>query len=188
MILTVKTTILALLLFNVFTTAKFSYALTNPENPLSNESATAQPDSRDDDNLFLEADCLKRGGKIISQWSCPSAQWLRKGPFCEILDANGTSIVFNGCDVSLFGYGKVFYSACLKHDLCYHHEPAASGQDKFQCDIHFYIDMLKICKNSDSPNACEFMAYTYYEGVDLGGARAWGCSKVKADYLPLVKN
>ncbi len=135
-----------------------------------------------DTNTFLQKDCAHRGGKMISSWACPSVDWLREGPFCEIKDRNGVSMVFNGCDVNIAGYGEIFYSACVEHDLCYHHEPVTSGRDKFQCDIRLYGDMMAICRQSHSPRRCEFMAHVYYEGVKLGGERSWSCSKVPADY------
>lgn len=131
---------------------------------------------------ILEQDCARRSGTLVETWQCPSSDWHREGPFCEIRDSDGVSMFFNGCNSDVAGFGSVFHFACVHHDLCYHHEPVTSGKDKLQCDLQFRREMNQICKSEGAPFGCEVMAEVYYQAVRVGADKSWSCSKVPAKY------
>lgn len=132
--------------------------------------------------------CKNSDGSMISQLQCPSSKKIRDGQFCVIQDR--PLVYFNGCTKSIGEYGDTFYNPCLKHDFCYHHEPATNGLSKKDCDSQFYDDMLDVCNAKDSMKdflSCSGVAWAFYRGVQVGGKKSWQCSNSKFDYSNLDK-
>jgi len=117
--------------------------------------------------------CQDLGGKMVNKLQCPQSK------------DNRPLVYFNGCTKSVGEYGSVFFKACLKHDFCYHHEPATNGYSKKHCDKQFYVDMLNTCvQEEDFSNviSCSAMALGFYQAVKFGGDNSWECSNSNFDY------
>lgn len=138
-------------------------------------------------NEQLQTYCQEVGGKTVSRLTCHASLKARKGPFCLIDSGKNAQVFFNGCTKSLFGYGNVFFHACVKHDLCYHHEPATSGLKKSECDNQFYRNMMKICSTQRHQTTCSAMAAVFYRGVQSFGDKSFKCSNNKYDYEAFLR-
>ncbi len=127
--------------------------------------------------------CKKLGGEIVNSLLCPKSKKNRDGEFCVI--SNRPLVYFNGCTKSVGDYGDTFFKACLKHDFCYHHEPATNGLSKKNCDNNFYSDMLSVCMKNDKLSdfiSCRSIAWGFYQAVKVGGKKSWECSNSVFDY------
>lgn len=124
--------------------------------------------------------CEDLGGQMVDKIVCPENGRVRTGRKCQL--AENPLVFFNGCSVRFDIFRDTFFSACVAHDLCYHHEPASSGWSRKDCDQRFLDDMKNICKGMASGKGrklCYAAAGTYYGGVRIGGRRSFRCSNEK---------
>jgi hypothetical protein len=126
--------------------------------------------------------CDRAGGEVVNGLSCSKRKIRWKSKYCVLKDASDRKMFFNGCSGPSGGHAGLFYPACIKHDLCYHHEPASSGLSKSECDKNFRSDLLELCKDAKNQKYCKTWAKIMYEGVRVGGAKAYSCYNDKAAY------
>lgn len=140
-------------------------------------------------SLLLFEKCYELNGHIVNRWKCSHSGVVRTQDSCQLIDEHNVPMYFDGCSGSIDGYGDVFINACVRHDLCYHHEPASNGMSKIDCDNQFLKNMLKICRY-DRPwdLRCTTIAQSFYSAVSLFGRTSWLCSKEKADYRRVVQS
>jgi len=132
--------------------------------------------------------CKKLDGVIIDQLKCPNSERVRDMDFCLLQDQ--PVVYFNGCSKSIGNYGKTFFNPCLKHDFCYHHEPATNGLTQKDCDSQFYDNMLDVCAVKESLNnflSCTSIAWAFYKAVRVAGKKSWQCSNSFFDYSNINK-
>ncbi|MGC6392032.1 MAG: hypothetical protein ACON5C_09470, partial [Alphaproteobacteria bacterium] len=103
--------------------------------------------------------------------------WERKSPggVCELkakVAGRSTTYTFfhDGCSGQAPGtpptttngtnyvtWGRFFHAACVRHDHCYHHEPATNGRNQKTCDDHMKTAMDGFCdkryRNSNTNQA-----------------------------------
>lgn len=130
--------------------------------------------------------CREMGGQMVQSVDCPSQDRSRGGHFCKVSEK--PFIFFNGCSIGFDFYKETFFPACMKHDLCYHHEPSSTGLLRRDCDKKFKKEMLEICDSlSEYQSGCRVAAQLYYSTVRVAGNRSWECSNVaiKKDNIPL---
>jgi len=135
--------------------------------------------------------CQRMNGELLNEWQCPTSGKLRKGLFCRVEDPLKRSLVTNGCTGANFGpikpYASVFLKSCIKHDLCYHHEPTTTGLSKSDCDKNFLIHVTQDCNGVENQKECLEWAQRFYLVVTKFGERSWSCSKEEADYFSLIE-
>lgn len=140
-------------------------------------------------SFLLFARCFALNGYIVNRWTCSSNGEVRLEDSCKILDHKNIPLYFDGCSVSISNYSDFFIDACIRHDLCYHHEPASNGISKANCDRLFLKNMLSLCNRfRPGDSACENMAQSFYSAVYIFGKSSWQCSNVKADYRSVIKS
>ncbi|MCB0336110.1 MAG: hypothetical protein KDD62_07380 [Bdellovibrionales bacterium] len=125
--------------------------------------------------------CSALGGKIVDRFECPQSKLVREERFCVVQDPKGV-VFFNGCTDAIGEYGDVFFEACFKHDLCYHHEPSFSKKTKEDCDKQFKENMYSVCAKAHKGFSCKNMARMFYGAVKLKGEKSWNCSDERLDY------
>lgn len=118
--------------------------------------------------------------------SCDKRKIRWKTSFCSFKDLSNREMFFNGCSGPTGGHSELFYPACIKHDLCYHHEPATRGLSKSDCDKNFRSDLLQSCDLAKNRKYCEIWAKIMYEGVRFGGKMAYNCHNNVAAYTELL--
>lgn len=127
--------------------------------------------------------CVKTGGEVVQQWTCPATGSIKSGEACKQTNSQGQVMYFNGCSAPEGKYKTLFFKACIIHDLCYHHEPATNNKSKADCDNQFFTNMKKICKTTGVLNIeCGLAAQTFYTAVVKGGDTAFSCSKENVQY------
>lgn len=135
--------------------------------------------SQVDHDAQLQRACDFYQGQMVDQIICPTTKVKREGAFCKVNGSNEPLVFFNGCTAGFGNYEDVFFSACLQHDLCYHHEPVTSGKNKAQCDDEFYQQMKNLCLlEKDNSKRCRAAAKVFYKGVKGFGENSWQCSNV----------
>ena len=132
--------------------------------------------------------CTKLGGVMVNELKCPKSKKNRTGKFCVL---SGKPLVyFNGCTGGFGKYSDTFFKACLKHDFCYHHEPATNNLSKKTCDEKFFNNMTLVCNAENNRLkyfTCLGAAWSFYQAVKVGGKKSWECSDSKFDYSDLDK-
>ncbi|MCM2352671.1 MAG: phospholipase A2 [Pseudobdellovibrio sp.] len=127
--------------------------------------------------------CVKTGGEVVQEWTCPATGNLKSGETCKQTNSLGQVMYFNGCSAPEGKYKTLFFKACIIHDLCYHHEPTTNNKSKADCDNQFFTNMKKICKTTGVLNfECSLAAQTFYTAVVKGGEAAFNCSKENVQY------
>ena len=132
--------------------------------------------------------CQSLGGTMVDTLQCPNSKKVRDGRFCLV--RHEPLVYFNGCTKVGGKYGSTFYKPCLKHDFCYHHEPATNNLSKKKCDRRFYEDMVDVCAAKGATEGflkCSGVAWAFYQAVKVGGKNSWQCSNSFFDYSDLDK-
>lgn len=132
--------------------------------------------------LQLAIYCAEKGGEMVERLTCSESQKKRRGWFCEIEKNKDRHVFFNGCTRSILGFGRIFFHACVRHDMCYHHEPATSGRSRKDCDARFYRDLLAVCDGRKNRFYCQSVAGLFYRGVREFGESSFRCANTEYDY------
>jgi len=131
--------------------------------------------------------CHSIGGEIVDGMICPANGDFWHGIRCQI--SADPLVFFNGCSSGVSPYGEVFFSACVNHDLCYHHEPASTGMSRKDCDEEFLENMRNICQmEEENGKGCHWAALAYYGFVRLGGQSSFECSNIPIDRNDLFQS
>lgn len=123
---------------------------------------------------ILEKHCSFYGGEVKKGHTCPKSGIYLPINICFFEDNNKTKF-FDGCTGPKTKYTEHFYSACIKHDLCYHHEPISNGKTQKQCDQEFLENMKDSCMRVANKKQCFKYAKTMYSAVRMVGAIAFNC-------------
>lgn len=133
-------------------------------------------------DLLLQQYCLSYGGELQKKYTCPKSKLTFSFGFCVYRNKDNIEQFFDGCTGPSGGFEKSFYPHCIKHDLCYHHEPISNNKAKSQCDQEFLDGLLLACQREDNVRKCEKWAHTLYRAVNLFGRLAFNCANYKAEY------
>ncbi|MEC7276152.1 MAG: phospholipase A2 [Bdellovibrionota bacterium] len=131
--------------------------------------------------------CSQLGGRVEQGFKCPKTWFRSPGKVCYFENSYGEELFTDGCTGPTGGFKDLFLSSCVKHDLCYHHEPATNGLTRKECDDQFEKDLLESCEMSDKKKRCQRWAKTMVSAVRPFGGLAYRCEdKAVRDYsLPL---
>lgn len=133
-------------------------------------------------DLLVEA-CKNVGGTVYKGYKCPKSKIPLPIKTCEYKNEDGIKQFFNGCSGPSGGHTKLFYPACIKHDLCYHHEPISNGLGQSKCDYQLLDGMLKACEeDAVDLQRCKKWARIMYRGVRIIGKPAFHCANYPANY------
>jgi hypothetical protein len=131
----------------------------------------------------LKEYCVQNNGKMFKKYQCPKSKLKLPIRTCEYVNTYGDTQFVNGCSGPSGGHKEVFFKACIRHDLCYHHEPSSSGQNRKDCDQLFLEVALKSCEEEASKKkSCRFWATTMYRALRVIGTAAFACSDRPANY------
>lgn len=133
------------------------------------------------DKLLVEY-CDALGGKVVNSYKCPKSKLRIPFQFCVYKNQQGEKQFFDGCTGPSGGNAELFYPHCIKHDLCYHHEPMTNGKTQKTCDRELRDGMLSSCSQSKNPGKCEFWAKTMFKAVRAFGALAYNCANYSGTY------
>jgi len=124
---------------------------------------------------LLEAFCSERGGRVVNGLKCP--QTFFKSPLKNcIFNEQGDYFQFvDGCTGPSGGFKEAFFSSCIAHDLCYHHEPATNGWSQKQCDKEFLTNLEVACEGVEKSKRCHRWAKTMYRALRGFGKLAYNC-------------
>jgi hypothetical protein len=125
----------------------------------------------------LSRACSDRNGVVKSRYTCPKSNIPLPIKTCVYENSYGETQFFNGCSGPSGGHGKLFYNSCIKHDLCYHHEPATNGFSQKTCDKNLLSNMNSACDGGAKNIArCKKWARILYRGLRIVGAPAYHCA------------
>lgn len=125
----------------------------------------------------LSLACNARNGEVKSSYTCPKSNIPLPVKTCVFQNSYGETQFFNGCSGPSGGHSKIFYNSCIKHDLCYHHEPATNGYTQKSCDKNLRDNMITACETSaDDISKCIWWAKALYRGLRIIGTAAYHCS------------
>ena len=134
----------------------------------------------------LEKFCAIKSGKIYTKYRCPKSRLLLPVKTCEYENEVGDIHFVNGCSGPTGGYGDVFFRSCLKHDLCYHHEPSSNGLNRNYCDSLFFVDTIDACDQDlddlEERTKCKKWAKAMYRALRVVGTAAFHCADNPTDY------
>ena len=131
----------------------------------------------------LEAFCQNYQGQVKRGFVCPKSKLPLPLKMCHFTNNYNEYQFFDGCTGPTGKYKNLFYPSCIKHDLCYHHEPETNGFSQEDCDLQFYNSMKKACETlSENQKNCLNWAKAMYKGVRAVGKAAYHCENVKAHY------
>ena len=131
---------------------------------------------------LLEDYCTKLDGVVKFGFICPKSKLPLPINMCQFTNSHGKQQFFDGCTGPTGGYKELFYPACIKHDLCYHHEPATNDLEQKDCDTLFLTIMKKSCHDQPDKKDCLKWANTLYRGVRMVGKLAFHCENTKGAY------
>jgi hypothetical protein len=126
-------------------------------------------------NDDLQSFCQKQEGVIVKGHSCPVTSFPIVTPACLFKNKYSESHFTDGCTGPTGGHRSLFMKSCVKHDLCYHHEPASTGKTQKECDLDFMHNLLDACRSADNYSKCIRWATTMYQSVALVGKFAYRC-------------
>lgn len=130
----------------------------------------------------LKRYCDQAGGVVIDKFQCPKSKLNLKWNFCFTKSPAGAPLFFDGCTGPSGGHTELFYPACIKHDYCYHHEPATNGLSRSDCDKQFLNNALDLCVGAPDQEKCRLWAQAMYKALVGFGDIAFNCANYKADY------
>ena len=123
----------------------------------------------------VEEICQEMQGTIKKGFKCPNTSFPLLTKVCFFKNEYQEEHFTDGCTGPSGGHRKLFTKACLKHDLCYHHEPATSGKTQKQCDQEFLSNMLVACEDAKNFKKCERWAKVMYKSLRAFGGLAYRC-------------
>ena len=131
----------------------------------------------------LEYFCKENKGKILKKYKCPKTKLTLRIRTCEFENEFGDTQFVNGCSGPTGGHRDLFFNACVKHDLCYHHEPSTNGQTRKDCDQLFLNTALQGCKEgAKNKKKCIRWAKRMYRALRVIGGAAYHCADQPANY------
>jgi len=133
------------------------------------------------DKLLSEY-CSNLNGEVVNSYKCPKSKLKIPFQFCTYKNDLGEDQFFDGCTGPTGGHSSLFYPHCIKHDLCYHHEPSTNGKSQKTCDVELRDGLISSCSAAKNPKTCEMWAKTMYRAVRSFGALAYNCADYRASY------
>ena len=130
----------------------------------------------------LENYCQENKGEIFKSYQCPKSKLKLPVKTCEFNNDLGETLFVNGCSGPSGGHSELFFRACVKHDLCYHHEPSTNGYNRKDCDQLFLRTALESCSQASNQKKCQRWANLMYNSLRIIGGPAFHCSDSPADY------
>ncbi|GEM_PF-2474674 len=131
----------------------------------------------------FESLCFDLNGTLEKGHKCPNTSVPLLTKVCFFENEYGESHFTDGCTGPSGGHNKLFLKSCVKHDLCYHHEPMSSGKTQKQCDIEFRDNIFKACLEAPDRSKCEKWARLMYKSLRAFGSLAYRCdNKFVSDY------
>jgi len=131
--------------------------------------------------------CQKKKGTIVNSFQCPKSKLDLPITTCLYKNFWGQKHFVNGCSGPTGKYDQQLFKACVKHDLCYHHEPSSRGLTRKECDDKFYDDALRGCRalDEDEESKCVFVARALYGALRVIGNAAYHCADEPARYFSI---
>lgn len=133
-------------------------------------------------DVLLKKYCDQLAGVIVGKYQCPRTRLHMLSEFCILRDRYAKRLFFDGCSGPTGPYRTLFYPACIKHDLCYHHEPATNGYRRLDCDNQFLTNLKEKCLEARNQDQCRVWSELLYKGVRNFGQLAFNCANSVADY------
>jgi hypothetical protein len=131
----------------------------------------------------LQDHCKDLGGHVSKMYTCPKSKLPLPITTCSYRNQYNEVQFFNGCSGPTGGYKKIFFPACIQHDLCYHHEPATNGYTRKKCDQDLYKDLRLACeKGAKNIRKCKKWASFMYRAVRIVGLPAYHCANQRSTY------
>lgn len=121
--------------------------------------------------------CHQMNGTISSEYQCPKSRLKLSWDFCVINNRDQTQF-FDGCTGPTGDFEFLLTPACIKHDLCYHHEPATNGKTQEDCDEEFRLNLFYSCyklNDHKEVNKCLSLSVAMYLAVRTAGVFAFHC-------------
>ena len=126
--------------------------------------------------------CDALGGEVVNKYKCPKSGLTIPFQFCTYKNNYGDEQFFDGCTGPTGGHSEIFYPHCIKHDLCYHHEPMSNGKTQKTCDRELKEGLIGSCNTTKDKEKCEFWAKTMYKAVRSFGTLAYNCANYEGKY------
>lgn len=131
----------------------------------------------------LQNFCKQKEGKIYKWYKCPNSKLNLKITTCEYKNNYGEVEFVNGCSGPTGRYKKIFFASCVKHDLCYHHEPMTNNRSQKYCDKQLFDGLSKACSNhAKDIDKCKRRAKFMYFALRLIGKPAFYCENKYGRY------
>ena len=127
--------------------------------------------------------CKEKGGKLFKKYKCPKSKLNLPIRTCEFENEYGDLQFVNGCSGPSGGHKKIFFKACIQHDLCYHHEPSSGGLSRKDCD-QLFLEIAQQGCNEEAKNKkkCHRWAKTMYRALRIVGGAAYVCEDRPGNY------
>lgn len=135
-----------------------------------------------DSSGLLKSYCKEFNGKVQKSYTCPKSKLKLNFGFCVFENEQGIEQFFDGCTGPDGGHTDLFYPHCIRHDLCYHHEPVTNGLSRKDCDREFRDNLLDSCHRSKDVRKCQRWAKVMYGALRVFGNIAFNCAKYEASY------
>ena len=126
--------------------------------------------------------CNERNGEILQKYKCPKTKLTFGYRTCEYKNQFNEKQFVNGCSGPSGGHTELFFNACIKHDLCYHHEPSTNGYKRKHCDQLFLTIATNACDAAADLDKCRNWAKIMYRSLRVVGALAFNSSDEPATY------
>ena len=138
--------------------------------------------------ILLVSLCAQLGGRIEKGFKCPQTFFRSPAKVCYFENNAGEELFTDGCTGPTGGHKDLFLPSCVKHDLCYHHEPATNGLSRRDCDDQFLTNLLESCNEAESLKRCKRWAHTMVAALRPFGGLAYKCEdKAVTEYdLPNI--
>jgi hypothetical protein len=127
----------------------------------------------------LEQICHELGGTLERGFKCPNTSFPLLTPVCFFDNEFGEKHFTDGCTGPSGGHKEIFLASCIRHDLCYHHEPASNGLKQKDCDRAFLEDLNRACFKAPNQNKCRRWASIMYKSLRGFGGLAFRCENKK---------
>lgn len=119
--------------------------------------------------------CEKLGGHLDKGFKCPNTSFPLLSHVCFFKNTFGEEHFTDGCTGPSGGHNSLFLESCVKHDLCYHHEPASTGKSRKECDDEFFNNLMDKCRIANDSEKCERWARTMVKALRVFGGLAYKC-------------
>lgn len=126
----------------------------------------------------LEQFCHEKGGRLERGFKCPQTSFPLLTPICFFENEYDEVHFTDGCTGPSGGHRELFLESCVKHDLCYHHEPASNGLTQKDCDEAFLENLNQACLKAPNLKKCKRWAEVMYKSLRAFGGLAFRCENV----------